>query len=458
MRYDSKRRKYVVRWRQDGRQPVKRFDTAEEAEAFERTLAEPARAPEEPQNPEVAALAARVAELEAKLATAQVDADAPGDGVFPYKTTAGTRHGFKFRQSDGTSSTRRGYTSQRAARAGTRELEESIRRGEVKVARESFETFWNRFLADRKPYLVRGTYHNYEVQGRKRLLPHLGRKRLSAIDEDLLRDEWWADMVELAEAGELAPKTVNNTRTCLSVALGEAVRRKLLPSNPCESIKPLPVDRVEIDYLRLAEIDRYLDVCPDYYRPLAELLIGTGARISEALAIRSTDLDLDHAAVRIYRQRDARATGDAPTKGKRFRAVIIGLGLVETLRDLRSQREEHAGDARDWLFLCPPVKKGRYSHRELAPPHRLTVHGWHEAVLEDAGLRDMPLHSLRHTAAAAWLATGHSLIFVQRQLGHASITTTEEHYGHLEVAFMHDAVARTEAKIREAGRLVPAAA
>jgi hypothetical protein len=50
------------------------------------------------------------------------------------------------------------------------------------------------------------------------------------------------------------------------------------------------------------------------------------------------------------------------------------------------------------------------------------------------------------------------LIFVQRQLGHASITTTEEHYGHLEVAFMHDAVARTEAKIREAGRLVPAAA
>jgi hypothetical protein len=56
MRYDPKRRKYVVRWRQDGRQPVKRFDTPEEAEAFERTLAEPARAREEAQNTEVAAL------------------------------------------------------------------------------------------------------------------------------------------------------------------------------------------------------------------------------------------------------------------------------------------------------------------------------------------------------------------------------------------------------------------
>ena len=85
------------------------------------------------------------------------------------------------------------------------------------------------------------------------------------------------------------------------------------------------------------------------------------------------------------------------------------------------------------------------------------MHGWHEQALQDAGLRDMPLHCTRHTAAAAWLATGHPLVFVQRQLGHRSISTTEEHYAHLEVQFLHDAVARTEAKIREAGRLVPAA-
>jgi hypothetical protein len=71
----------------------------------------------------------------------------------------------------------------------------------------------------------------------------------------------------------------------------------------------------------------------------------------------------------------------------------------------------------------------------LEPPSRKTVHDWHEATLQDAGLRDMPLHALRHTAAASWLVSGHPLIFVQRQLGHRSITTTEEHYGHLESSF-----------------------
>jgi integrase len=54
---------------------------------------------------------------------------------------------------------------------------------------------------------------------------------------------------------------------------------------------------------------------------------------------------------------------------------------------------------------------------------------WHQQALADAGLRDMPLDALRHTAAAAWLLTGHPLIYVQRQLGHASIRTTESFYG-----------------------------
>jgi integrase len=64
----------------------------------------------------------------------------------------------------------------------------------------------------------------------------------------------------------------------------------------------------------------------------------------------------------------------------------------------------------------------------------------------------MPLHCLRHAAAAAWLSTGHPLIFVQRQLGHRSITTTEQHYGHRERSFTKTAAAQTERAIAEATR------
>ena len=62
-------------------------------------------------------------------------------------------------------------------------------------------------------------------------------------------------------------------------------------------------------------------------------------------------------------------------------------------------------------------------------------------------MRDMPLHSLRHTAAASWLLAGQPLMFVQRQLGHGSITITERYYGHLEQTFQQTAANETEAAI-----------
>jgi integrase len=52
---------------------------------------------------------------------------------------------------------------------------------------------------------------------------------------------------------------------------------------------------------------------------------------------------------------------------------------------------------------------------------------------------------------------GHPLIFVQRQLGHRSITTTEERYGHLEGSFVRHAAAQTEQAIAAARAMLPVA-
>ena len=46
--------------------------------------------------------------------------------------------------------------------------------------------------------------------------------------------------------------------------------------------------------------------------------------------------------------------------------------------------------------------------------------------------RPVRLHDLRHSSAAATLAAGEPLVFVQKQLGHSDIYTTQRYYGHLE--------------------------
>ena len=258
-------------------------------------------------------------------------------------------------------------------------------------------------------------------------------------------------MTEQHQAGAISAKTINNARAALSSVLGDAARQDLLPRNPCRFVRPLPVEHRELAYLRLSEIDSYLGACPAHYRPLAELLIGSGARISEALALTWPDIDLDHGTVQIQRQRARHGDGTTQTKGKRAYTVQIGPRLTDTLRALRNTTHPANGQP-DWLFICPQPSRGRYANRSSgSPPSRRTVHDWHHDALRAAGLPAMPLHALRHTAAASWLTTVHSLIFVARQLGHRSITTTEQHHGHLELNLFTSALTATDHAITRAG-------
>lgn len=55
---------------------------------------------------------------------------------------------------------------------------------------------------------------------------------------------------------------------------------------------------------------------------------------------------------------------------------------------------------------------------------------WKPALL-GAGLPDMGVHALRHTCAALLIAEGAHPKAIQSHLGHRSITTTLDRYGHL---------------------------
>ncbi len=125
--FDTDRAKYVVRWNQDGRRRVRPFSSEADAIDFDASLVPPIRST--PRAPV---------------------ASAAGDGIYAYETRAGTRYRFVFRQSDGALSTRRGFTSRRAAATARRRLVESIERGELKVARKTFEEFWERLLEARQ--------------------------------------------------------------------------------------------------------------------------------------------------------------------------------------------------------------------------------------------------------------------------------------------------------------------
>ena len=417
MSVQSDRGSWVVRWRDaSGRQRGRRFTNEKDARVFD-------------------------SEVHSVAAAERREDEAPqGQGVYRYRTRHGERWYFKTRGGDGSQITRRGFLSEKAAAKAKRHVVEQVARGEASYTRETFAAYWDRWLHRRRRHLAAATLAAYAVDARTRLLPVLGETRLAAIETAHVRD-LFEKLAEHVQAGEIAGKTVNNTLTTLTVCLNDAVKDGLIATNPAIGVSRFPRASTEHDHLRLHEIPVYLDSCSDEYRPLAALLIGTGVRISEALAIRASDLELDTTGGWVTVARALKQDGTVgSTKSKRARSIEIGPELARFLESHLAERERRYPDAgaAEPLFIAP-----RQAHRQAAasptgsreflpPDRRIVSGGWHSYALQDAGLRHMPLHSLRHTAAAAWLAAGNSLLYVQQQLGHRDLATTSHYYGHLE--------------------------
>jgi hypothetical protein len=141
IQYDSARARFVVRWREDGKHRTRRFDDEADAVAFDAHVNPGGRSAQRSRASR-ASIDARVSKLEARRAATDRQ-----DGVYPYATNDGVRWRFVFRQSDGSLSSRRDFTSRTAATAARRKVVESVDRRELTVCRETFASFWDRFAS-----------------------------------------------------------------------------------------------------------------------------------------------------------------------------------------------------------------------------------------------------------------------------------------------------------------------
>lgn len=172
---------------------------------------------------------------------------------------------------------------------------------------------------------------------------------------------------------------------------------------------------------------------------LLEVLYGTGARISEAVGLSLSDVDLEARLARLF------------GKGSRERIVPLGRPAVDALAHWFDERLDRARPARssrdaDAVFL---------NHRG----GRLTRQGAWGVVSKyarRAGLADvMSPHVLRHSCATHMLEHGADIRTVQELLGHRSISTTQTY---TRVAQEHLVSAYRAAHPRALGRAAAVAA
>ena len=99
------------------------------------------------------------------------------------------------------------------------------------------------------------------------------------------------------------------------------------------------------------------------------------------------------------------------------------------------------------LWQCRRLRRRRIlSHSRPLEPGNLVKREFLPA-LRRAGLRRITFHSLRHSFTALLIAQGENIKYIQSQLGHASVQTTLDRYGHLLPATHKDAAKRLDATL-----------
>ena len=237
-------------------------------------------------------------------------------------------------------------------------------------------------------------------------------QRGSLSPEDISNTEIVAFVLHLKNLGR-STATSNRKVASLRGFFSFLQEQGRISANPCLHIKSPRVERKEIEYLTLGEVDRLL-MLPDTTvkgirdRALLELLYATGIRVSEVLEANVEDLNL--------------RVGFITCTGEFGKARIVPIG-----RPARAALEEYLYDARPKL-----LRSKKNSEKALFVNYngeRITRQGiW--KMLKDYGVKagiDKAItpQILRNSFAAHMVQNGADLKSLQELLGHEDVTATQ---------------------------------
>jgi integrase len=235
----------------------------------------------------------------------------------------------------------------------------------------------------------------------KPIIARIGWVPLAKIDQTLIEN------TARALYPNASPSTLNRQAyTPISAVLKHAAKRGLCAHRVIE--RPTePKGRIR--WLTFDEVERLLAACAPHLRPLVMFLLGTGARMSEALYLDWRELDLAGAHVTFL-----------DTKNGEARGVPLHSRLVAELRALRHKQgrvfRTHAG--------LP------YSEKDSGGGQIKTAF---RGACRRAGIGDFSPHDCRHTWATWHYAANRDLIALMK-LGGWKSERMVLRYAHVNVS------------------------
>jgi integrase len=259
---------------------------------------------------------------------------------------------------------------------------------------------------------------------------HLEGKPIGSKQLDKLKPSDVEKLIVELRAAKLSDSTVRQVYTVLRQSLDIAVRDGLLASNPAAKVKRPGIARQEAKYLPAADVARLLDAAKGLRYYVAVLVMAaTGLRRGEVTGLKWADVDLTKGELTV-RHTLSRVDGELvltePKTTRSRRRVPLHAGVVTALKGWRAQQlQERLAAGDQWVDskMVFATELGT-----MVDPRNMlrTV----ELAAKKAGIEDVGAHTMRHSAAVAWLESGVHIKAAADLLGHSSISITGDLYGH----------------------------
>jgi len=253
------------------------------------------------------------------------------------------------------------------------------------------------------------------------------KKQDKGLDE--IRQSDLSGFLDHLRSTGLAPSSIARHLSSIKGFFRYLNRTGETPNNPAQSISGPRLYRTHPGALSIEEVKELLDCAKRAaetdrskkkltLRDLAllEFLYGTGARVSEAVEAKQSDLYVEMSLVKLF------------GKGKKERVVPMGRAAWEALKNYQNGCRFGLANSKSGDHIFLNNRGGKLS--------RMGIWKILNKYVSAAGItRKVSPHTLRHSFATHLLAGGADLIAVQELLGHADIATTEI-YTHLDKDFL----------------------
>jgi integrase len=319
-------------------------------------------------------------------------------------------------------------TTRKEAYARLSEYRHNVAEGvEADAGRQRLGAYLRDWLRLTAPTLRASSAQRYEIAIRRHIEPVIGQMFLTRVRAQHVQ-ELHAALIEQ----RLSPATVGHVHSILNAALADAERWGRIGRNPARLVSVPRQPRREMRTFTAREAVELLAVAETApLGPLFTLLLTTGLRVGEALALRWVDVDLTAGRLQVTGTLSRAEKGYIRTEPKTnsgHRLVLLSSdGRAALQRQSVRQKEQKLAVGRAWVVdgyiftdsIGRPLNPGGQVDR-----------AW-KALLTASGLPSLRIHDLRHTYATLQLEQGTPAKIVGDALGHSNIGITMNRYSHV---------------------------